>query len=701
MRTATMLLSVVVSLLGLDAHASNRCLKEIVLAGEAVYGPFVSIPDPQVVENFAISGAVQFVFLDGEHSAAIDPKSTLVAAMAGDAHGLATAIRVPSNEFDLVKRYVGTGVQAVIVPSIRTADDAKRAVDATKYPPLGRRAAGVERSNGYFDALAKSLHEANDRMLTVVMIETADAVRNIESIVHVPGIDVVHVGPFDLSLDMGVEMGSKAHTEAIRTVEAAAKKAGIALGGHAKDKLTAQAMRRRGYRFFTIPGDMTLLQEGPRAFLAGPRPSPTAELTARWLGVSRSGALRYLQQGYRPERKTFVSEIDGDGRATSEKVHTVALSRALHAYATDPTFLQGGEAWRQPLAEEMANYLMHKLARSDDEGPYFLTGTDGNDAPLSEPDTLEVAPQAYGLCGLVAYVRAFRHTGRVSPPANVPEVERFLVGAARAFFRRFESQDGAFWDRWDRVSRKPVRTKSFDSTIYPAVAFLMELPEAIRGTDLALARESKERLDRLGQFVAAHMMPADAPFIVEEFDEHGNPFWRKWKRGEQTMTLVGHNFQAALFLLQMAERVSSAETRSFYRLKAQRILTTILVGGGYDREFGGVFDVLVRETGERAYHDRKAWWQNAEALLALELARATQLSLPPIADEARRSIESFFLDQFVDPQGNEWDVVLRDGSRYAEAVQGNAGKSLFHTARLVHLLNRYRSPRIVFEGGHP
>ena len=103
-------------------------------------------------------------------------------------------------------------------------------------------------------------------MLVIIMIETKEAVTNIEEIAKVPGIDLWHIGPYDLSLSMGVPRDSPELATALNHVEEVARTHHIPLGGYAPTLAQAHAMEARGYRFFTIPGDMELLQHGVRDF---------------------------------------------------------------------------------------------------------------------------------------------------------------------------------------------------------------------------------------------------------------------------------------------------------------------------------------------------------------------------------------------------------------------------------------------------
>lgn len=245
----------------------NRTKIKIANLDEPAFGGFVTIAEPKVIENLALPGKLDFVWLEAEHSEFGAKEVQLLAAFAEN-EGLTPVVRVPDNDFNLIKKYIGTGIQGIVVPSIKTAEDAENAVNAIKYPPIGKRAAGAERSNRYLGRFAEYKERANHEMLAIIMIETKESVENIEEILKVPGIDLIHMGPYDLSLSLSVDMKSEKLAMAIKRVELAAKRYGIPLGCYAPNMEVAKEKVVNGYRFFTIPGDMELLQNGTRQFFA-------------------------------------------------------------------------------------------------------------------------------------------------------------------------------------------------------------------------------------------------------------------------------------------------------------------------------------------------------------------------------------------------------------------------------------------------
>ena len=254
---------------------TNNPVKKKLLRGKPVYGGFVTIPSPAVVEHYALAGGVDFVWLEAEHtvmSAAV--VENMVRAAENKNHPITPIVRVPKNDVDVAKRFLGTGVHGVIVPSIRTARDARRAVKLAKYAPLGNRPAGVERANGYLATFKKYVARANDDVLVIVMIETKEAAENFKSIVDVEGVDVFHIGPYDMSLGYSQALGKavdspevkKAVDKAVARIERMCKKRGIPMGSYAPSQKAAQEKMKRGYLFFSIPDDGAMIRNGVADF---------------------------------------------------------------------------------------------------------------------------------------------------------------------------------------------------------------------------------------------------------------------------------------------------------------------------------------------------------------------------------------------------------------------------------------------------
>ena len=234
---------------------------------QPVFGGFVTIPHYQTVENLAAPGFLDFMWIEAEHGQWGSVAAQRLAA-ACENKGVTPVIRVPRGEVDVVKKYVGSGAWGFVIPNLRSTEEAKAALATTKYPPEGTRRAGAERANDYLMRFVQYIKVANSQMLTVLMMETPEAVDAIEEWVRLPGLDVVHFGPYDLSLRLNVSMDSPVLAAKIARVEKVCKASGVAMGGAVGSIDEAKEKYARGYRFFTVPGDMQLLQNGIANFFA-------------------------------------------------------------------------------------------------------------------------------------------------------------------------------------------------------------------------------------------------------------------------------------------------------------------------------------------------------------------------------------------------------------------------------------------------
>jgi len=185
--------------------------------------------------------------------------------------GASPIVRIPANEQWMWKRALDTGAHAVMVPLISTAEDAKKAVKFAKFPPRGVRGFGSPFPMGTFGNMDLSateyLQQSNESLLTIVQIETKEALGNVEEIAAVDGIDVLFVGPFDLGNSIGYPVTSatlhpklqEAIQKILDAANGARKKAGIycSLGGE-----QAKMYSQQGFHMISVATDMSVLPMG-------------------------------------------------------------------------------------------------------------------------------------------------------------------------------------------------------------------------------------------------------------------------------------------------------------------------------------------------------------------------------------------------------------------------------------------------------
>lgn len=237
---------------------------------ELTLGAWCLLPNALSAEMLA-KGGFDWVLIDMQHGC-MDYELAVNMIRAIDLGGVTPLVRVPWNEPGIIGRMLDAGAMGVVVPMIQDADDARRAVDACLYPPAGRRSFGPIRVGardgaGYFAS-------ANERVAVIPMIETADALANVEAIAAVPGVDALFVGPFDLSIALGLPPGDNdgepLFDAALARIGEAARAAGIATAVLANADLT-QLRARQGFRMISVVTDAMVLNRAAAADLARAR----------------------------------------------------------------------------------------------------------------------------------------------------------------------------------------------------------------------------------------------------------------------------------------------------------------------------------------------------------------------------------------------------------------------------------------------
>ena len=181
----------------------NR-VKKLMRDGQLALGKYVTMADPQIVEIIGIAG-FDAAFIDMEHTT-FDLGLVEEMIRAADLAGVTSIIRVPDNDAKLILRILDAGAEGIIVPHIEGIEGAKRAVDAVRYPPVGERgaSAGSRAARYGFVPYQEHSRQSNDEILLSVMTEDDKGINDIEKIAALDGIDLVSIGPSDLSQALGV-----------------------------------------------------------------------------------------------------------------------------------------------------------------------------------------------------------------------------------------------------------------------------------------------------------------------------------------------------------------------------------------------------------------------------------------------------------------------------------------------------------------
>lgn len=245
-----------------------NALKRRLLAGKRALGCWTVLGSPPVIELLAYCG-FDYLLLDQEHGFG-EPSALLhsLQAMAA-APGCTSIVRVPSNDPNYLKRVLDAGVEGVMVPNVETAEDARAVAAACRYPPAGRRgsALGSARASDYGIRSLQYKTEAAQELLVVAQIESPKAVDNIKAIAAVDGIDVLFIGPHDLSGALG-QLGDLKHPEVAKLIaraEQAIQACGKPMGSVPHPGTTWREMFERGYHMINAGSDVGRLRDAALA----------------------------------------------------------------------------------------------------------------------------------------------------------------------------------------------------------------------------------------------------------------------------------------------------------------------------------------------------------------------------------------------------------------------------------------------------
>jgi 4-hydroxy-2-oxoheptanedioate aldolase len=239
----------------------ENTLKKIWAKGEAVVNGWLAIPSAFSAEVMAHQGFDSLV-VDMQHGV-VDYQVAVTMLQAISTTPTVPMARVPWNDPARLMKILDAGVYGVICPMINTREEAETLVRHCKYPPRGHRSWGPVRASIY--AGADYGDHANDDIVVMPMIETAEAMKNLDEILSVPGVDAVYVGPSDLSLALGckprLDQTDAPVVEAQQKIVEACKKHGVVAGIHNNTSAYALKMIAAGYQFVTLASDSRFLAQ--------------------------------------------------------------------------------------------------------------------------------------------------------------------------------------------------------------------------------------------------------------------------------------------------------------------------------------------------------------------------------------------------------------------------------------------------------
>jgi 4-hydroxy-2-oxoheptanedioate aldolase len=237
-------------------------LKELWNEGKPTINGWLSIGNPFTAEIMAAQG-YDSISVDAQHGA-LDYSMVLPMFQAMRASGVVPMVRVPWREPGIIMKVLDAGAYGVICPMVNTPEQAAEFISYLRYPPLGQRSFGPTRAN--FSAGDNYAAEANGEILGFAMIETAQAISNLEAIAATPGLDGIYVGPADLTFSLAggrlapaFDREEPEMIEAVQKILAACKAAGIRAALHCGTAEYAARAIGWGFDMTTVSGDSRLL----------------------------------------------------------------------------------------------------------------------------------------------------------------------------------------------------------------------------------------------------------------------------------------------------------------------------------------------------------------------------------------------------------------------------------------------------------
>jgi 2-keto-3-deoxy-L-rhamnonate aldolase RhmA len=243
-------------------------LREALAAGPC-FGPFLKLPRPEVVDLLAQAG-YDFVIVDMEHGqiSEIEARTVITACAAA---GLPAVVRLPDASSGVVNRLLEAGAVGIQRPKVRTRADAEGLRAAMHFPPEGTRSIGIANQWARYGAVPtpQVVQEANARSVAVGMFETKEVERPMDGVLG--QLDVVFIGPGDLSIEFGVPVDHADVQAHIAEIEAAAARTGTVLGYAAQTAEQAANLAAKGYRYIALSNDVALLGRAAKGLVAAAR----------------------------------------------------------------------------------------------------------------------------------------------------------------------------------------------------------------------------------------------------------------------------------------------------------------------------------------------------------------------------------------------------------------------------------------------
>jgi 2-keto-3-deoxy-L-rhamnonate aldolase RhmA len=252
------------------SHAMIPTFIDKIRRGQKQIGTIVTLPCPELASGLFLCG-FDWLWIDMEHA----PLSlrSVQDLLHVDSGGAARMVRVPTNDPVWIKQVLDLGCDGIIIPFVQSAAEAERAVEAAKYPPQGTRSVGITRAHMFGLEFASYVEKANAQTTVLLQVEHIQAVKNIDQIIAVPGVDGILAGPYDLSGSMNL-LGQTSHKRvlaALDELKAACAKCSMPVGSFTLNPADANRLLKDGYDFLALGIDTHYLISAARKALAEAR----------------------------------------------------------------------------------------------------------------------------------------------------------------------------------------------------------------------------------------------------------------------------------------------------------------------------------------------------------------------------------------------------------------------------------------------
>ena len=247
----------------------TNAVKEKLAAGEKVFGCFIPLSSPEVVEIIALAG-FDFALLDSEHGP-LTAETAYRLILAAEARGIEPFVRVGEHDKQTVLKFLAAGASGIMTPQVNTAAEAEKAILGTKFATIGTRGlAGMRTFDfGMNDTLDTFVEPLNNRVLNMIQFEHKDTFKELDAMLALPGLDVLFIGPSDLAQSLGLP-GQPNHPDVTALADKVIEKcknAGVKTGTVAYSPALVEQVIDRGFDMI-VASATTFLASAAKAWIS-------------------------------------------------------------------------------------------------------------------------------------------------------------------------------------------------------------------------------------------------------------------------------------------------------------------------------------------------------------------------------------------------------------------------------------------------